>query len=389
MKDPLKEIEEKLQIHKRKKRLFFLRILGGLLAAGCLIFFGVWAILGSFKPASSPASVPAESESKEASKTVPAGSAGFDQEKLIETEGESTEITVSLMGDCTLGTDASFYWDTSLNAYYEYQGAEYFFRNVKSILEADDLSIINMEGTLTTSEQREDKLYAFKGDPEYVDILTEGSIEAANLANNHSHDYGEQSYTDTKETLEKAGIATFGYDETRVLDIKGVKVGLIGIYELADHLERKQQLLDHIESVKKEEAQIIIVVFHWGNEKETSPDSNQTTLGRLAIDHGADLVVGHHSHVLQPIEEYKGKYIAYSLGNFCFGGNSNPSDKDTIIFQQTFTVTGDELQDTQDVHIIPCRISSDASVNNYQPTPVDGEAAQRIYEKINFPESSY
>lgn len=389
MHDPLLELEKKIELHRKKKRRLLLRAGGSVAVAGLFLFFVIWVIAGSLRKPASPASSSGDTPISKATGGTANGTAGFALEGNIKTKGASAKITVSLMGDCTLGTDESFHQDTSLNAYYEYQGPDYFFRNVKSILDQDDLSIINMEGTLTTSDQRQDKLFAFKGEPEYVNILTEGSIEAANLANNHSHDYGEQSFLDTKETLQEAGITTFGYDETALLEIKGIKVGLIGIYELADHLEREQQLLKHLEQVQKEGAQIIIVVFHWGNEKETSPDSNQTTLGRLAIDHGADLVVGHHSHVLQPVENYKGKYIAYSLGNFCFGGNSNPSDKDTIIFQQTFTVKDGILQQTEDIHIIPCRISSDTSCNNYQPTPVDGEDATRIYKKLNFPATSY
>lgn len=247
-------------------------------------------------------------------------------------------LTVSVVGDCTLGTDENFDYDTSLNAYYENYGADYFFSNVKSIFSADDLTIANFEGTLTDSEDREDKEYAFKAPAEYAGILTSGSVEAVNTANNHSHDYGNQGYEDTISALDSAGILNFGYDKTLVTEVKGIKVGLIGIYELKDHLERKEQLKQNIAKVKAEGAQITIVIFHWGNEKEEVPDSNQTTLAHLAIDEGADLVCGHHPHVLQGIEEYKGKNIVYSLGNFCFGGNQYPSDMDTMIFQQTFTV---------------------------------------------------
>ena len=149
-------------------------------------------------------------------------------------------------------------------------------------------------------------------------IYSSSSVEAVNTANNHSHDYGEQSFQDTMDALDAQGIVHFGYDETAVMDIKGVKVGLVGIYELYDHLEREQQLKDNIAKVKEDGAELIIVIFHWGNEKETVPDSNQTTLGHLAIDLGADLVCGHHPHVLQGIEEYKGKNIVYSLGTFSY-----------------------------------------------------------------------
>ena len=203
-----------------------------------------------------------------------------------------------------------------------------------------------------------------------------------NTANNHSHDYGEQSFTDTMEALDNEGIVHFGYDETQVMDVKGVKVGLVGIYELNDHLERTEQLKQNIARVKEEGAQLVIVIFHWGNEKEEVPDTNQMTLGRLAIDEGADLVCGHHPHVLQGIEEYKGKNIVYSLGNFCFGGNSYPSDMDSMIFQQTFTIDQDGVKADNVTNIIPCSISSDYSYNNYQPTPAEGEEADRIMQKI-------
>ena len=301
------------------------------------------------------------------------------------TVSSPVSLTLSVVGDCTLGTDETFDYDTSLNAYYENYGADYFLQNVKDIFSADDLTIANFEGTLTDSDEREDKTFAFKAPASYASILTGGSVEAVNTANNHSHDYGEQSFDDTLAALDDAGIVHFGYDETAVMDVKGIKVGLVGIYELYDHLEREQQLKDNIAKVKADGAQLIVVIFHWGNETETVPDSNQTTLGRIAIDEGADLVCGHHPHVLQGIETYKGRNIVYSLGNFCFGGNSSPSDMDTMIYQQTFTIDANGVKKDNVTNIIPCSISSAAydGYNNYQPTPAEGDEATRILGKIN------
>ena len=301
------------------------------------------------------------------------------------TVSSPVSLTLSVVGDCTLGTDETFDYDTSLNAYYENYGADYFLQNVKDIFSTDDLTIANFEGTLTNSDEREDKTFAFKAPASYASILTGGSVEAVNTANNHSHDYGEQSFDDTLAALDDAGIVHFGYDETAVMDVKGIKVGLVGIYELYDHLEREQQLKDNIAKVKADGAQLIVVIFHWGNETETVPDSNQTTLGRIAIDEGADLVCGHHPHVLQGIETYKGRNIVYSLGNFCFGGNSSPSDMDTMIYQQTFTIDADGIKKDNVTNIIPCSISSAAydGYNNYQPTPAEGDEATRILGKIN------
>lgn len=301
------------------------------------------------------------------------------------TVSSPVSLTLSVVGDCTLGTDETFDYDTSLNAYYENYGADYFLQNVKDIFSTDDLTIANFEGTLTDSDEREDKTFAFKAPASYASILTGGSVEAVNTANNHSHDYGEQSFDDTLAALDDAGIVHFGYDETAVMDVKGIKVGLVGIYELYDHLEREQQLKDNIAKVKADGAQLIVAIFHWGNETETVPDSNQTTLGRIAIDEGADLVCGHHPHVLQGIETYKGRNIVYSLGNFCFGGNSSPSDMDTMIYQQTFTIDADGVKKDNVINIIPCSISSAAydGYNNYQPTPAEGDEATRILGKIN------
>lgn len=301
------------------------------------------------------------------------------------TVSSPVSLTLSVVGDCTLGTDETFDYDTSLNAYYENYGADYFLQNVKDIFSTDDLTIANFEGTLTDSDEREDKTFAFKAPASYASILTGGSVEAVNTANNHSHDYGEQSFDDTLAALDDAGIVHFGYDETAVMDVKGIKVGLVGIYELYDHLEREQQLKDNIAKVKADGAQLIVVIFHWGNETETVPDSNQTTLGRIAIDEGADLVCGHHPHVLQGIETYKGRNIVYSLGNFCFGGNSSPSDMDTMIYQQTFTIDANGVKKDNVTNIIPCSISSAAydGYNNYQPTPAEGDETTRILGKIN------
>lgn len=298
------------------------------------------------------------------------------------TEIKPVELLMSFTGDCILGTDEFFAWDTGLNAYHELYGGSYFLENVRDIFQQDDLTVINMEGTLTEETVRLEKQFAFKGPPEFIDILSGSSIEAANVANNHSHDYGEKSFQDTVALLEGNNIAAFGYDQVEVLEVKGIRVGIFGIYELDDHLERIPQVKENIRELKKRDADVIVAVFHWGNELEVVPDSNQTTLAHLAIDEGADLVVGHHPHVLQGVEEYKGKNIAYSLGNFCFGGNAHPTEMDTMIFQQKFVFDSEKEIVESEVTVIPCRVSSEAEFNNYQPTPLTGQEAQQTMEKI-------
>lgn len=364
-----KMVKKSRYYRERQLRILYIGIGAGILL---LILILSFAIKGcSSRKSKAASSSKTENISQTGSLTV-----------TPEPKMDPVSLTLSVVGDCTLGTDEYFDYDTSLNAYYENYGADYFMANVKSIFFKDDLTIANFEGTLTESTEREDKQFAFKAPASYANILTAGSVEAVNTANNHSHDYGEESFNDTLKALDTANILHFGYDETAVTEVKGVKVGLVGIYELNDHLGREEQLKQNIAKVKQDGAQLIVVIFHWGNEKEEVPDENQKTLGHLAIDEGADLVCGHHPHVLQGIEEYKGKNIVYSLGNFCFGGNAYPSDMDTIIFQQTFTIDQNGVKDDNVTNIIPCSISSDSDYNNYQPTPAEGEEATRIMQKI-------
>jgi poly-gamma-glutamate synthesis protein (capsule biosynthesis protein) len=302
---------------------------------------------------------------------------------------ESRTVTVSAVGDCTLGTDESFNTSTSFNAYEAMNGTSYFFQNVRSILEADDATFANFEGTLTTETARESKEYAFKGDPSYTQILTDGSIDVVTLANNHSSDYGAKSLTDTEEALDAAGIDYCIGDKIAVKEVNGIPTAFIGIYVLNDGMAREEQVKQTIAAAKQQGAKLVIVAFHWGTEKAAEPDETQKSLAHTAIDCGADLVVGHHPHVLQAIEYYKGKYIAYSLGNFCFGGNSAPSDMDTMIFQQTFTIEKGEVQAAAAATVVPCSISSTAGYNDYQPTPTEGDASASVIDRINTMSTNY
>ena len=365
-----RERERKMEMRRRQVRRQKM-ILGG--AAGGVILLLILALAIRAMAAGAERQQEAEKEKQQA-------------QEAQKKEPEKVSLTISAAGDCTLGTDENFYYATSLPAKYEaVQDPGYFFQKVLPVFSQDDLTIVNMEGILTAEElQREIKQFAFKGDPEYVQILTEGSVEAANLANNHSRDYGEQSYTDTIEIMENAGIPTFGYDRTALLDVKGVKVGLVGTYELADHMGCEEEMIQNIESLKEQGAQLIIASFHWGIERTNVPNEIQVDLAHSAIDHGADLVLGHHPHVLQGIETYKGKNIVYSLGNFCFGGNSGPNDMDAMIFQQTFTLEDGELVEDNVTNITPVKISGSwaQGVNDYQPTPVEGDIGEGIISRI-------
>lgn len=307
--------------------------------------------------------------------------APVDSVKNVEKKEVERKITISCAGDCTLGTDSAF-GGVTFPVEVENQNGDmgYFLKNVKPYFENDDLTIVNFEGTLTERGTRQDKTFAFKGNPKYTQVLTEGSVEAVTLANNHSRDYGDVSFDDTKKYIEEAGIVWFENLNTKVIDVKGVKVGLVGLYALNGTAE--DNLPKAMEQVKSDGAELIVLQVHWGIEGDNYPQDSQVNLAHNAIDMGADLVIGHHPHVLQGMEVYKDRVIAYSLGNFCFGGNQNPRDKDTMIYQQTFTVKDGKVSDYSDWAIVPASLSSVSSRNNYQPTPAKGSEKTRIADKI-------
>lgn len=293
-------------------------------------------------------------------------------------------ITISAAGDVTLSSDIKQPASVNFFSVYNKQKNDaYFFKNVKSIFEKDDMTIVNFEGTLSNRGERVDKKWAFRGKPSYINILNEGSVEAVAFANNHVKDYGEVSYKDTISSFKKAGIVYSSFSEIGIYEVKGIKIGMISILE-TNTKDDATILRSALKKMKKEEPDLLIVSFHWGIERTHTITKSQKELSRLAIDEGgADLVLGHHPHVLQPIEKYKDAYIVYSLGNFCFGGNTNPADKDTMIYQQTFTFHNDELVPDDNVKVIPCSVSSVSSINNYQPTPSKGSEKKRILKKIN------
>lgn len=291
-------------------------------------------------------------------------------------------VSISAVGDCTFGADINSSGRKSFDTEFSDNGNDYayFLKKVKPYFENDDLTIINFEGTLSHRGTRADKEYAFRGNPNYINILTSSSVEAANLANNHSRDYGEISLSDTKDIMSEKGILWFEGKNYAIKEVNGIKIGLLGTNTQRD--SSTSGLIRNIEELKKHTPDLIITSFHWGEESKTAPNENQIKLAHTAIDNGADLVIGHHPHVLQGLEKYKEKYILYSLGNFCFGGNRNPADKDTMIFKQTFVFSDRELLPKENVFIIPCSISSVNSRNNYQPTALKGKDFKRVRSKI-------
>ena len=293
------------------------------------------------------------------------------------------ELTMSFVGDCTLGTNQNHGYAGSFHEYYDKNGPDYFLKNVRSIFAADDLTVVNLEGSLTNETERVEKLYNHKGPPEYVQILAGSSVEVATMGNNHRLDYGEAGFIETVQTLEQANI-DYCYDDVYLIrEVKGVKVGFVSVNEVYDGKAVEVFLKKGYETLRKAGCAIVIACVHWGGAKTHVLETYQTDLGHRLIDMGYDLVVGCHPHVLQAIECYQGRYICYSLGNFCYGGNRNPDDKDSGIFQQKFTLVDGVLQVNDDVRFVPCSLSGRSNWNDCQPRILDGTERQRVIEKMN------
>ena len=327
--------------------------------------------------------VPAEPPQTETAVPVMVTEAPAETTAPAETEPREERFLLTFVGDCTLGANPK-------NTYAEVgfpkvvgEDYAYPFKNVRSFFEADDATFVNLEGTLTDKGNPADKTYTFRGAPAYSHILTDNSVEVVTLANNHSFDYGQAGYDSTQSVLKEAGIP-YGERDTGVLielDC-GLKVGLYGmVYYKLDAEDMKAEIAD----LRAQGAELVIVAPHWGVEGSYRPTQLQQDVGHAAIDAGADIVWGSHPHVLQPIEEYGGGINYYSMGNFCFGGNSKPEDFDTALLQQEVIRSPEGEISLGSLQIIPCSISSEESVNNYQPTPMaaDSEEYTRVIRKLD------
>ena len=303
--------------------------------------------------------------------------------------GVSATLKITALGDCTLGTDADFDTETNFDTVYNKNKADYFFKRALKYTQDDDLTIANLEGPLTESSEAADKgegSYNFKGPKSYSKILKKGSVEICSLANNHSFDYGETGYEDTKAALDETKIGYACGDLTYVKTVNDIKVGYLAINATAGYDDAQEMLTEDMKTLEGEDCDLVIAEFHWGTEGNYNTDDEQVTLAHAAIDAGANLVIGCHPHVLQGVELYKDSYILYSLGNFVFGGNDNPKDYSTMLFQQTFTFENGELvTDTslKSAQIIPFRVSTSKTINNYQPIALGGDEGVAIVKNVN------
>lgn len=300
------------------------------------------------------------------------------EEAAPETVVPQESITLSFIGDCSIGD--SIQWRGNKNSYHsvlEEKGDAWPFSLVKDVLAGDDLTVANLEVVLSTkTKPRQKKDINLIGKPEFVNVLHEGSIEVVNTANNHAWDFGAAAYHEMLGYLDEANIPHFGTlypaskdgsDLYTIVDVKGIKVGFLGFSYPQE--SDKAKITYRIKQLREQGAQIVVCSLHVGREEQPQPTSGQPSFMRYCIDAGADVIYGHHPHVLQTVQFYKGKPIFYSTGNFTFGSMSNV-DPDTGIFQLTYDIVDGEPV-LRRFSVVPCRTQGSGDYRPYILTDAD------------------
>ncbi|WP_239617549.1 CapA family protein [Cohnella mopanensis] len=292
---------------------------------------------GSSDKSTSPESTDESTNSAPSSKTEEEG--GY-----TEPEQQADKISLSFVGDILPAARVLELMKSN--------GFDYPFREAKATLEAADITAGNLETPITTrGTPALNKQYVFRGSAEAIPALKEAGFDFLSLANNHTLDYGWEGLSDTMDALDDAGLkhAGSGNDDREAfapayIESKGFTIGYVSVTRVVPEVSWKADRTHPgvaeayspdraVAAIKeaKQNADIVVVMVHWGVEREDRPVSHQTDLAHRFVDAGADLVIGGHPHVLQGFEAYKGKWIAYSLGNFVFSTTSTKSSETGVL----------------------------------------------------------
>ncbi|MBN2201571.1 CapA family protein, partial [bacterium] len=296
-----------------------------------------------------------------------------------------TFMTVAAVGDVMLAGSAL--------PFIERFGPDYPFDSTRTLLQSADFAIANLEAPIGTGGRPFQKTYTFRVPPGFAGGLRNAGFDVLNLANNHILDYGVQPFRQTLRILDSLGIAACGAGMNRraaeagaIVVRGGWKAAFLGFsltypdafWATASRpgtaFAVKERIAAAIDSLRPA-ADLVIVSFHWGKELHRTPQPYQREFAHAAIDAGADFVIGHHPHVLQGFELYRGKPIAYSLGNFAFGSKS-VSCREGALFLASFDSSG-----FAGGQVIPLCV--DYRKVQYQPRPMTGAAADRLIAELN------
>jgi poly-gamma-glutamate synthesis protein (capsule biosynthesis protein) len=295
-------------------------------------------------------------------------------------------ITIAAVGDLMMSS-----WIIDI---VNERGVDFPFDGTRHLIESADVAIANLEAPFTKDGERfEDKKYTFKVPPNFVNGIANAGFDVVTMANNHIVDFGCDGILDSFSALEGAGLYHCGAGRNRdeacsptIVDVNGVKVAFLGFSMTypddfwatsarCGTCYPSESLLYNVITQAEEQADLTVVSFHWGAEKHNSPREYQKKFGRLAIDFGADLVLGHHPHVLQGLELYQGKLIAYSLGNYVFASYSNVA-RTSMVLQAQIDQNGLLM-----AKVIPINVHNHSI--NFQPVVFTGERRQQVIDELN------
>ena len=299
-------------------------------------------------------------------------------------EGDEDAVTILAVGDVYIGGSAEFYLKKN--------GYSYPFRETENIIRNSDIALANLEAPLTDSVNvLMEKKFVLKTAPAAASAIKTAGFDVVTLANNHIMDYGADGLKDTIDLLDKASIRHTGagqdLKEARtpaLFNIRGTKVAFLAysnvfpeeFYATENSAGTAQGLYEHIKADIKnisKHVDIVVVSFHWSEELARYPKEYQIRLAHLAIDNGADLVVGHHPHVIQGVERYKDGIVFYSLGNFAFGSFSQAPEGIMAIVK----LNKGKLISAE---IIPLNVNNKEVL--FQPKPLQGEGAVSVIDDI-------
>lgn len=301
---------------------------------------------------------------------------------LLAPAQSKQNLILNFGGDLTFAN----HFQTHVKKHYTYPFAKF------PEFAAADISMANLETTFTFSDSAQPKMFTFKADPAYVNVLKNGGIDIVTIANNHIYDFGQEGLINTMAYLDSAGIDYVGAGINKqmahrpvIKEVKGIRIGFLGYYGLKRHSDshpatddsagtalRKLKLIRRDIRALRDSVNLIVVNFHWGLEKEHVPQEEQIFFAHKTIDYGADLIIGHHPHVLQGIERYKNRYIVYSLGNFIFGGNSRTYEQ-TAVFQAR---VNSRSRTIEGFRILP------VEVRYWQPRLMRGKVAEALVDSL-------
>lgn len=294
-------------------------------------------------------------------------------------EKRGRNITLVFGGDCAFVNS----FEKVVNDNYSYP-----FANIDLFRQAD-IGMVNLESPISLRGEKTPKIFNFRMHPKYLNIFKDAHINVVSCANNHLYDYGNEALFDTMSHLDAAGIKHVGAGGNLwaarrpvIMQINGMKIGILAYYGDGSWYpakeyspgtapRRKEFVQEDINKLRiDEKVNFVVVNFHWGQEGSNYPSQSQIDFAHYTIDVGADLIIGHHPHVLQGVEKYKNGIILYSLGNFLFAGNKK-TQYDTAVFRLT-------LMNNQIIpEIIPVRISS------WRANQLTGMDRELVLEKVS------